>query len=416
VFLAKVISIFAVYLFHLYISNKYGASVNGVFTLFVTILTIVSVISKLGFDTSVVKYMSSFNTQGQLFTAKSLHKKTSLMIFIVAVILSLLLWWFNEFLNQLFFNESSFIDFRWMALALPFFSLLSINTESLRGLERTKSYSFLQNGTLFLISLMLVYAFSTTVTDVTFLVLASFCASIFALYIVSVFLLNSSFKNANKAQEISLKPYIRESLPMLLSNSVFFLMTWADIIIISYFLPESETGIYGNAAKIANLNIVFLFAINAIAAPKLAAFNANKDMLSLKKFTKETSRISLLLSLPIFIAIVLFPEFLLGMFGAEFATGKHALIILAVGQLFNAMSGSVINVLNMADKQIVAKNIILISAILNVILNIVLIPLYGIMGAAIATATSTILWNGLAVGYIYKHFKFISITLPWQKN
>jgi O-antigen/teichoic acid export membrane protein len=415
IFISKIISILMVYAFHLYISRSYGSHVNGVFTLFITLLTIFSVVSKLGFDTSIVKYISSFRVKDQYQKIKSIHYGISLLVFIFSLLISLFLFVFNDFLSLLFIDDYNTVDFVWMAVALPFYALLSINTESLRGLEKTKSYAFFQNGSVFIITILLVVLMSSVIENPSTLVVISFSIAVILLYGASYFTLNTFFDSNKTKEKLNIKPYLKESLPMLLSNSIFFIMTWADVLMISYFLPESETGIYGNASKIANLNVVFLFAINAIAAPRLAAYNTTKNHTDLKNFTKETSRISLFMSIPILLVILMFPSKLLGLFGEEFTVGTTALIILAIGQFVNAASGSVINVLNMADKQAVAKNIILFAAILNVVLNYFLIPIYGILGAAISTCASTILWNLLGVIYVYKHFNFISITLPWQK-
>lgn len=415
VLFVKLLSVVSVFMLHLYISNEYGATVNGVFTLFITIITILSVLTKMGFDTSIVKQMSVFKINNQYSSLKYYYKKTVLIVLFVSILLSTLLLLLNEYLISIFFNNESQIDFRWMAILLPFFSLLSINSESMRGMGKIKFYLFFQNFSIFALSFIFILLFHNFFTSNIQLVIFSFICSVVLLFLFSNIGPFKSILNLKESSKIDFKPYFKESYSMLLSNSIFFLMTWSDILMISYFLPESETGVYSNASKIANLSVFFLFSINTIAAPKLAAFNASKDIKSLRKFTKETSRISMLLSAPVLLFILLFPEFFLGLFGKEFVIAKYSLIILALGQFVNAASGSVVNVLNMTGKEKTAKNIILISAIINVLLNLILIPKYGILGAAIATTTSTIIWNLLAVYFIKRYFNFISITLPWQK-
>ena len=321
IFISKIMSILMVYAFHLYISRSYGAHVNGVFTLFITLLTIFSVVSKLGFDTSIVKFISSFKVKEHYDKIKSIHYGVSLLVFVFSLVMAVLLFAFNDFLNLIFFDKQNTVNFAWMAIALPFYALLSINTESLRGLEKTKSYAFFQNGSVFIITILLVVLMSSVVENPSTLVVVSFSIAVILLYGASYFTLNTFLDRSKTKKKISIKPYLKESLPMLLSNSIFFVMTWADVLMISYFLPESQTGIYGNASKIANLNVVFLFAINAISAPRLAAYNATKSHTELKNFTKETSRISLFMSIPILLIILLFPSKLLGLFGEEFTIG-----------------------------------------------------------------------------------------------
>jgi len=123
---------------------------------------------------------------------------------------------------------------------------------------------------------------------------------------------------------------------------------------------------------------------------------------------KHSTLLMFLTSLPVLIAILVFPSFLLGIFGEDFTAGKTALLILAFGQFFSTISGSVINILNMSNRQKTARNIIAICTFINVVLNLILIPIYGINGAAIATATSTILWNLASVLAIYRIFGFVT--------
>lgn len=401
-----------VYFFYLYISRVYGAETHGIFTTFLTLLTLLSVLTKMGFDTSIVKRIASYKASDTKGKITPTHRKISIIVLITSLLVSTLIYFFNEQINLLFFEKSSTFDFIWLSIALPFFSLYAINMESLRGLKKMNSFALLQNISLFFIALLaLIFLFNNgETTDPIY----SFSISTILIFILSFFLFKKHSPESS-ITFISSKGLLKESFPMLLSNSSFYLMTLIDILMISYFLPESETGIYANAMKIANLNIVFLFAINSIAAPKLAEFNATNDLGSLKTFTKETSRLSILLSIPIFVITLIFPEFLLGLFGDEFIAGKQVLIILGIGQFFNALAGSVISVLNMTGQEKTAKNIIVSSTIINLILNLILIPKLGILGAGIATGVTTILWNGLGIWFVYKKYNFISITLPWQK-
>ena len=93
---------------------------------------------------------------------------------------------------------------------------------------------------------------------------------------------------------------------------------------------------------------------------------------------------------------------------------KPALILLSVGQIVSAFSGSTMIILNMTGREKIGRNILTITVILNIIINYILIPRYGIVGAAIATMSSTILWNLISVIYIYKSFGFF--TFPFIRN
>jgi O-antigen/teichoic acid export membrane protein len=87
---------------------------------------------------------------------------------------------------------------------------------------------------------------------------------------------------------------------------------------------------------------------------------------------------------------------------------RVALLILVFSQLINTMSGSVGVILNMTGKEKVFRNILSIALVINITLNILLIPRFGIEGAAIASATSLVFWNLYSVYYVYREYNILA--------
>ena len=193
-------------------------------------------------------------------------------------------------------------------------------------------------------------------------------------------------------------------------------MGWTDIIILGMFKTEGEVGIYNVALKVATLTSITLFAINSIAAPKFAEFYGKKDMKGLREVVLQTTKLIFWTSFPILLVFFFFPSFILGIFGREFEAGAVALMILAFGQFINAISGSVGYILQMSGKHKVFQNIILVATTINIILNAVLIPRYGINGAACASLVSMSFWNLSSVTYIKIHFGISTLYIPGLKN
>jgi O-antigen/teichoic acid export membrane protein len=100
-------------------------------------------------------------------------------------------------------------------------------------------------------------------------------------------------------------------------------------------------------------------------------------------------------------------------YGADFLLGVLSLRILILAQLVSAVCGSVAILLQMTDNQTVFQNIFLIATFLNIVFNILLIPKYGITGAALATLISTSFWNIGAA--IYAKKKLNILTIYWPK-
>jgi O-antigen/teichoic acid export membrane protein len=384
-------------------------------------LLVTVVFSKLGFDTAIVKLIATYFSINKKELIPKLYKRIVFWVVIASGIATVLLVLNSKWMSRVFFEDgyhNSHVLI--ISLAVIPLSLLHINAEVFKASKNITLFSFFQNGTIFFLSLIIIMISYPLYSDIK-LVLLSVIFSIVILLGLSLYFIQGQMAFPIKHIRSKIKSLIiktesttqlfKLSLPMLLSNSLFLILNWTDIIMLGLFKGEAEVGVYNIALKIAVLNAIILVGVNSIAMPKYAELFAKKEMNKLKIFVKQTTILVILLSLPIFLFILVFPEFLLGLFGNEFLIGTQALLILTIGQAFSAFSSSSVSLLNMTGKEISARNILIISVIFNMILNYVLIPIYGINGAAMATSTSTILWNVLAVIVLYRNFNFTTYPI-----
>jgi O-antigen/teichoic acid export membrane protein len=223
---------------------------------------------------------------------------------------------------------------------------------------------------------------------------------------------NAKLSSVQYEKTIKFKNILDISIPMMLSSSMSFIMNWTAIIMLGMFKTDVEVGVFNVAERIATFTSITLVAINSIAAPKFAEFYGKNDVKGLEKIAKQSNKLIFWTALPIMAVIFLFPSFILGIFGEEFKTGFYALIILTVGQFINAISGSVVSILQMTGKEKVFQNIMVIATLLNVVLNAVLIPRYGIIGAALANMLSMSLWNLSSLIYIKLYLNIVTLYIP----
>ena len=406
----RIVAVLSGYLLFYIIAKEFGASGVGFFSFAWTLLMVSVVISKLGFDTSIVKYIATYASKKQPEYITGIYLKSLKFIVLSGIIVTAILLLFSGDLSIVFFKSLKYkTHIIYLAFAVLPLTLLNINAESQKALKKITLYSALQNGSINLFLAVVFYLMLFThFSNDYYAIVFSLLATIFALMIISFVFVkkNIGFRTGSKKLKISNKTLLKTTIPMLLSNSLFLIMSWTDTLMLTAFKTEADVGIYNTALKIASLTTIVLIAINTIAMPKYAELKENS--LRFKKFIKQTTFIIILTSLPIFLAIVLFPDFFLQIFGTEFTAGKNVLITLSIGMFFSAFSGSTINILNMSGHEKKAYNILVYSAILNLILNFILIPVYGVEGAAIATTGTTIIWNLAAVVVIYKKFKFVT--------
>lgn len=199
------------------------------------------------------------------------------------------------------------------------------------------------------------------------------------------------------------RDWIRSSIPFGLSATLLLINGRTDVIALGLFRPDSEVGIYRVAVQIAATVIFSLGAVNAIQGPHIAHLYANGDIKRLQKMITRSSQAILAVAVPSVLVIVLLGPYLIRVFfGAQYEDAYVPLVILTVGQLVNAATGSVTSLLNMTGHERETTRVMLMAAALNLALNFSLTPLFGMKGAAIATASTLAFWNLTMWRAVYK--------------
>ena len=401
------------YTFTLIVTRNLGASAWGIFALSFTVLQITSVIGKLGLDTALLRFIAQYNAQRKVKTAKYIYLKSIIVIIPLSFLLSVFLYYLSPLLAEKVFGKPHLASyFKLMSFALIPFVLLSINSESLRAFKKIKEYITLQNLLPFLCAFIFfsIFFYILHIKNIKVIIIA-YILGIGVSFFISFLLLNKEFSNKNgELEKISLRQILFVSLPMFLSSSLFMVMSWTDTIMLGMWRTEEEVGIYNVAVRLSMITSFTLGAINSIAAPKFAEFWGKKDLEGLKKVAQQSTKLIFWTSAPILILYILFPKFFMGIFGKEFREGASALVFLTIGQFVNASVGSVGYILQMTDKQKIFQNIILIAAILNIMLNLFLIPKLGIVGAAIASAIAFCFINIIPFFLIRYYYGFFTVS------
>lgn len=207
--------------------------------------------------------------------------------------------------------------------------------------------------------------------------------------------------------------WLRASLPMMLISGVTMANGYAAILVVGSLDGARSAGVYSVVQKGAELIIILLLAANMPLAPAIARLHAHGDRQGLEHATERVARATLLISAPVAIAFIVFPGIYLGLFGPSFATGATALMIVAFGQLVNAMAGPSGNLLIMTGEERVAVRAVGAGLFANVVLAFLLVPPLGVTGAAVAYASSLILWNVVLVVLARRRLGINVTALGW---
>lgn len=203
--------------------------------------------------------------------------------------------------------------------------------------------------------------------------------------------------------------WARTAFPMLLITSFNLMLNQTDIIMVGAYLSTKEAGIYSAASRVTMFIPFAIILVNSITAPIVSQLYAQGKKQQLQRMMTYVAWGSFLFSAPVCAGIIAWDRPLLSLYGDEFVSGAHALVILAVSRLLIALTGSVGYLMSMSGHQRQAAYILGGSAVLNVALNVILIPVFRLEGAAIATLITTALWT-ITMVVVAKRMTGINVT------
>jgi O-antigen/teichoic acid export membrane protein len=189
------------------------------------------------------------------------------------------------------------------------------------------------------------------------------------------------------------RTWLGVSLPLFLMAGMQVLFNQTDIIMLGILDTPEVTGAYAAAGRIARLVLFGLTAMSSVLAPMIAeAYHGNR-LEQLDSVLRYSARILAVFTIVVTLALAFGGGFVLGLFGESFRVAWGPLVVLLVGQGINSCAGPVAYLLTLTGHHRTAAVIAGTCSLANIVLNAVLIPIWGIWGAAAATAVSVAAWN-----------------------
>ncbi|KPJ98467.1 MAG: hypothetical protein AMK71_11325, partial [Nitrospira bacterium SG8_35_4] len=276
----KIAGLLLSYLFTLLITRMYGAGTMGVFALSITILTILSMLGRLGFDTALVRFVAEYASQNRMDLVREVYVKALRIVIPFCFFLSILLFFSSSFIaEKIFHKEHLSVYLKIISLAIIPMAIIFMNSESLRGLRKIKEHAFLHDVSILLFAtVMLILSFLIVLDNHVPLIVYIIGIAGAAGFSIVLWFKRADISSSGNCNNLKSMNLLSVSLPMLLTSSLFLVMWWTDTIMLGIFRTEGEVGIYSVALKIATLASITLFSINTIAAPKFAEFYGKGDM------------------------------------------------------------------------------------------------------------------------------------------
>ncbi len=209
------------------------------------------------------------------------------------------------------------------------------------------------------------------------------------------------------------RKWLSAALPLLILDGLLVTIHQSDILMLKWLSSDASTGIYSIVAQLGRFTALVLIVANSVVSPRFAALHEAGKIGELQKLVRISAWAVTALTALLAVFLVVFGELALSIYSPGFEVGYAALVVLVVGQAVNAMAGSVGYLLIMTGHDTDVAWVSVGVAVLNIALNVLLIPTYDMLGAALASAISVSIWNIALVILVRVRLGLNSTALAW---
>ena len=391
-FLVRLLAAGAAFGLQIFLTRLLGPDEFGRYVYVLSWVTFTSQIGVLGFDTASLRFVSALEARGQWSLLRGFLRR-SLQVTIAASLLGALLLVTAAWVLRTRLDPRLFSVMLAASCLLPLVAILQVVVSQVNGLKKVVAGQGIQ-GLLRPAVTALVLACGAWLgwheRSAVAAMLASAAATAASIGAAGWLLRRLLHERlAGHAPAYDTHAWLRTAFPLLLITASQIILSQTDVLMIGAMRNTTDAGIYAVASQLASIVTFAIMAANAIVAPLIASLYAQGHRAELQRLLTMTSRGVLAYALPVVAGLLLLGRWVLSLYGPAFGAGYVSLLILSVGQLTIALCGSVGFLLTMTGHEQVATKVIGGSAALNVVLNLLLIPSLGLVGAAIATAIAT---------------------------
>ena len=405
-FLIRVLGALSGFVATFVIARKLGASESGYYFLAFSVVNVISAFSSAGVDNTVLRFTGSAPDLAVNAVLKSL-----LLILALSSLSALVLYFSAPYFAVALFSKPELAPvLKFMSLGVIGLSTLTISAMALQGLRRVSASIFVLNIAVNLLLILSLYVF-----------VEMSAAELAKTYAVSSFVVGAVgfglfylFRPRIAKSAISWRELFASCGPLWIVVMMSQMVQWSGQFMAGAYVSSEALAQLAVAQRTAMLSSFILIAVNLVVAPRFAKLYRDNDMAQLERLAIKSVKLISLFALPVIGVMLVFPSFLMSLFGSEFKEGAVLLQILALGQFINAMTGSVGFLLMMSGHERDMRNVTLVSGSLALLLAWFLTAQFNIIGAAIGTAIAVATQNLLAVYFVKKRLGFNTLAI-WRK-
>ncbi|MCX7305207.1 MAG: oligosaccharide flippase family protein [Hyphomicrobiales bacterium] len=388
-FVIRIASAGIAFVSQVFLARWMGSFEYGIFVLVWVTMVIAGNVSCLGFHTSVIRFIPEYREKGMLDELRGILVVSRLFVLVASTLIAAL-GALGVVVFAQHFEIYYIVPFVLGFVCLPMIAL----SDLLQGISRANTWAVFSLSPTYLVRpvLILVLMGATLVAGYAPNAVTALTVAIAATYLTTLWQLvgvtgRMERKLAVGPRKSDLRLWFAVSLPIFLVESFFFLLTNADVLMVGFYMRPDDVAVYFATVKTLALVHFVYFAVKAGVAQRYASYTHGQPE-KLAAFARETVAWTFWPSLAMAVVVLLLGEVMLTLFGPDFVAGYPLLFLLCIGVVARSAVGPCESLLTMTGNQNVCAFVYALTLALNIALSVVLIPLFGLWGAAIATAAS----------------------------
>jgi O-antigen/teichoic acid export membrane protein len=382
-----------------------GAEIYGAYVYVLSWVMVAGIIAGFGMDTTFVRYVPTCVVNQDWARLKGLVNFGFGGALTACVLLGMLAYGAHQLSGT---HASYYGGYVPVGVALlVVLTTAQLVRAALRGLHRVLLAEIADSvgRPLLILSIFLVLYYFSDVTDAQEILRANVLAAFTLLTVLAAHLWHRLPKPVKRARpDFSDRArWLALALPMILITGMGLLLNRTDIIMLGSIKGPAEAGIYAIGSRFAEFATFGLAAVNTVLAPRISEMYHAAQLDRLQRLLAVAVGFSVVFTLCVVAVLTVLAPFLLTLFGAPFSAAYVPMLILLVGQIINALAGSVGYLTIMTGRQKEAAVILFAALLVNLGGNLALIPPWGLNGAAVATGISAAVWNIALLTRVNKH-------------
>jgi len=366
------------------ITKALGAESYGIWSQIIITLNLLTPILMLRLETACVRYLGSHNNKKII--SKTFFSMLAIIWFSI-ILLVLLIFLFPDKFSFIIFGEENLIlysEFFGIMLFIRVTQSFILNYYTTFNKFNILSFiniiqSFSEIGLMMLFVLYFDLGLKGAILSIIII-------EAFGIIGVLAHIIRSIGFSFDSTINVKLRPYLKYSIPLIPEGALFWVINLSDRYVIVHLLNLTQAGIYSASYTMAGAITFFTVPIAYVLFPTISKLWENKDIIRTKKYIEESIKYFLLLAIPSTMGVCyLGPYILKSLATSEFVTSRLLITLIVLSYVFWGVYQLVYFIIYLKEKTYLVPIFFSIIAVLNLVLNFIWVPIYGIMGAALST-------------------------------